>query len=142
MPIKTKDISRVADKWQTNAGQATDSYASGVQNPRTDWAQAAQAAAGNYKAGVTAAANKGSFAKGVARAGSAKQQQNALAKGVPRYSSGVAVAGPEYRAAMEPVLQVIASTTLPPKGPKGDPSNIQRVAAIATNLNKFKQSRG
>jgi len=136
---RVKDISRVASKWSQNAGQSTGSYAEGVQNPKTDWAQATVAAQENYKQGVTKAASDGRFARGVQRAGTAKQQNNALNKGVNRYSQGVAVAQPEYAAAMEPVLRTIENVQLPPRKPKGDPANIQRVAAIATALSAAKR---
>lgn len=135
---KTKDLSRVVSKWAQNAGQASNSYAEGVQNPRADWAQATAAASESYKQGVTKAATDGRFARGVARAGTAKQQNNALNKGVPRYSQGVAVAQPEYQAAMEPVLRTIQNVALPPRKPKGDPANIGRVTAIAAALHAAK----
>lgn len=136
-----KDISRVAAKWAQNAGSASGSYAEGVQNPKTDWATATAAAQENYKIAVTKAANEGRFARGVSRAGTAKQQGNALQKGVQRYSQGVAVAQPDYSAGVEPYLNVIRNVTLPPRKPKGDPANIQRVAAIATALNAAKVGR-
>lgn len=139
---KTKDLSRVVSKWAQNAGQASSSYAEGVQNPRNDWAQATAASAESYKQGVTKAAADGRFARGVARAGTAKQQNNALNKGVSRYSGGIAVAQPEYQTAMEPVLRTIQNVQLPPRKPKGDPSNIDRVKAIAAALHAQKTGSG
>lgn len=140
--IKVKDVARSSQKWAQNTGQAGSSYADGVQNPRADWATATQSAQDNYKQAVTKAANEGRFARGVAKAGTAKQQQNALTKGVARFSQGVAVAQPEYASAMEPVLNTIAAVNLPPKKPKGDPSNIQRVTAVATALHTAAKGPG
>jgi hypothetical protein len=37
---------------------------------------------------------------------------------------------------------VIQGTTLPPRGAKGDPANIQRVAVLATALHAKKVSGG
>jgi hypothetical protein len=133
-----KDISRVSQKWSQNTQNATGNYTEGVQNPKTDWATATQAAQENYKQAVTKAANEGRFSRGVAKAGTAKQQNNALAKGASRFGQGVAVAQPDYADAMAPVLRTIQNTVLPPRKPKGDPSNIQRVSAIATALHAAK----
>lgn len=138
---KVKDVSRSAAKWATNAGAASGSYADGISNPRNDWQQATTAAHENYKQAVTKAAGNGSFARGVAKAGSAKWQAGAMSKGTARYSQGVAVAQPDYATGVEPYLRVIESVSLPARKPKGDPSNIQRVAAIATALNAAKMGR-
>lgn len=136
---KTKDLSRTVSKWAQNAGQATGSYQEGVQAPKNDWAQATTAAAENYKSAVTKAAADGRFARGVQRVGNQKQQQNALSKGVQRYSSGVAVAQGDYQAAMAPVLKTIEAVALPPRKPKGDPSNYDRSAKIGQALNAMKK---
>lgn len=137
--IKVKDASQSAQKWSNNTSGATGSYRDGVMNPKTDWQAATNAAAGNWAQGVEKAKANGSFAKGVNKAGTAKQQQNAATKGVSRFAEGVAVAQPEYQQAMEPVLNTIASVNLPPRGPKGDPKNIARVAAVATALSTAKR---
>ena len=39
---------------------------------------------------------------------------------------------------MQPYLETIAATQLPPRFAKGDPRNVQRVAAIAAALRKRK----
>lgn len=128
---KVPDVSRVAGKWSTNAGNATQSYVEGVQNPKEDWKQATLAAADNYKQSVIKAANDGRFTKGVNRTSTDEQIQASVQKGTDRFSAGVALAGPDFAEAIAPVLQVIATTQLPPKKPKGDVANIQRVAALA-----------
>ncbi len=58
--------------------------------------------------------------------------------GPGRYSEGVRAAEPEYRAGFAPYHAVIANTTLPPRGPKGSPENIDRVRAIAEALHDQK----
>ncbi len=136
---KTKDISRTTQKWQQNTSQASGSYADGVQTPKTDWAQATMAAQDNYKTAVVKAANENRFGRGVQKAGTAKQQQNALTKGVQRFSQGVAVATPDYQQSMEGVLRTIESTVLPPRKPKGDPTNIDRVKTMAAALSAYKR---
>lgn len=138
---KVPDLSRVAAKWSQNAGAAGPSYAEGVQNPKEDWQRATTAAAENYKQAVVKAANDGRFAKGVARVSTDSQIQASVQKGTARYGQGVALAGPDFQDAMGPVLQVIANTQLPPKKPKGDPSNIARVGALAAAQYAAKQRR-
>ena len=121
-------------RWVDRASVATPDYISGIQNPRNDWAQATSAAASNWASAVQAAAANGSFAKGVNKAGSAKQIAKAIGKGAQRYAAGVADGQSEYAAAIAPFLQVITNTTLPPRGPKGDPRNLDRVKAITQAL--------
>lgn len=132
--MKTKSTDRSAAKWAENTANASGSYADGVQNPKADWATATKAAEANYKTAVTKAANAGAFGKGVARVGTAKQQNNALSKGVQRFAQGVAVAQPDYAEGFAPYQAVLERTSLPPRGPKGDPINIKRVEAVATAL--------
>lgn len=138
---KVPDIGRVAQKWAERAGSAQGAYMDGVQNPKEDWAQATTKAAETYKVAVIKAANDGKFARGVNRVGTQKQQQASIQKGSQRFTEGVAIAQPDYSAAMAPVLQTISSVTLPARGPKGDPKNIERVKAIDAALHQAKNSR-
>lgn len=139
---RVRNAQQSAQKWAQNAGNASGSYADGVQNPRSDWQQATAASQENYKSAVTKAANEGRFARGVQKAGNQKWQQGAIGKGTQRFSQGVAVAQPDYAQGVEPYLTVIQNTALPPRKPKGDPANIQRVTAIAAALNAAKIGRG
>lgn len=132
--MKTKSVDRSAAKWTQNTSNASGAYADGVQNPKADWMTATKAAEPNYKAAVTKAANAGSFGKGVQRVGTAKQQNNALTKGVQRFAQGVAVAQNDYAEGFAPYQAVLERTTLPPRGPKGDPSNLKRVEATNAAL--------
>lgn len=127
-----------ADKWARKASASTQDYTEGVANPRVPWAQATQAAAANQAAGVQAAIQRKAFEKGVARAGDEKWKRKAEGVGSSRFSQGVQAGVNDYQQGVAPYLQTIESTTLPPRGPKGDPRNIQRVAAIADALRKKK----
>jgi hypothetical protein len=82
-----------------------------------------------------------SFEKGVNRVGTSKWQNAALQKGPGRWAEGVQLSTDNYAKGFAPFAQVIANTTLPPRGPKGDPSNIQRVAAMAKALNDAKKAQ-
>lgn len=133
-----KSTDRIAAKWARVTPQRTEDYTQGIQQPRAPWAASAAAANDRYKAGVTEAASANRYQKGVNAAGDQRWQQKSLAKGPSRFAEGVAMSGPDYQAAVQPYIDVIASTALPPRGPKGDPRNLLRVAAIATALRKKK----
>jgi len=135
---EVKSTDRVAAKWARVTPQRTQDYTEGVQQPRTPWAAAARNSEDRYKSGVTEAANRGAYGKGIGAAGDAKWQQKSLAKGPARFAEGVALSAPDYQSGVQPYLDVIKSTALPPRGPKGDPRNIQRVSALAMALRKRK----
>ena len=132
-----KSADRVSAKWARVTPQRAEDYTLGIQQPRTPWAAAAAAGNERYKQAVTEAAAQNRFARGVARAGDARWSQKSLSKGPSRFAQGVAESGPDYQAAMGPVLAAIAAAQLPPRGPTGSPANLQRVAAITTALRKF-----
>jgi hypothetical protein len=138
MPITIKPPDAVAKKYVARAGVAGPDYSAGVQNPRRDWMQATEAASSAYAGGVQTAINNQSFQKGVARVTSAKWQRKAAGVGASRYAPGVQAAQADYQNGVTPYLTTIANLTLPPRLPKGDPGNLQRVAAIATALRQKK----
>lgn len=125
-------------KWSRVSAQRTEDYQAGVAAPRTPWAAATAAAEDRYKAGVQDAATRGAFGKGVRAAGDARWSAKATAKGPTRYAEGVQISGPDYAAGVQPYLDTIAATQLPPRYPKGDPRNVQRVAVLSAALRKRK----
>jgi len=125
-------------KWVRRTGSATEEFKQGVQSPRVDWASATVAAAPSQHAGVQAAIADNRFAKGVTAAGTARWQAKAAGKGADRFAGGVADAQGDYAKAVQPYTDVINNTVLPPRGPKGDPKNFQRVVAMATALRNKK----
>lgn len=129
-----KSPSLIAKKWARVTPQRTEDYQSGVKSPRRDWQQATQAAADAYAKGIQSAITDKRFEKGVAEAGSQKWQAKASTKGVDRWGPGVQVAESDYQKGFAPYAEAIASTSLPPRYPKGDPRNVERVAAIAKAL--------
>lgn len=135
---KIKSLSRSAAKWKRRAGSAGPEYEEGVKNPSKDWAENTAAAEGAYETGVANAIQRKSFGKGVVNAGTKKWQDNAVAKGVPRFVTGVNLAEKNYEQGFGPFRETIAGLTLPPRGAKGDPANIQRVATVAKALHDKK----
>lgn len=137
----TPPIARVAAKWARRAASASSEYEEGVRTTTKSWAANTAAAEKNYQLGVTDAASKGRFGKGVQRAGDARWKKGAAEKGPTRFAQGVSIAEPDYAGQMAPVLEVIGRTDLPPRGPAGSDSNFQRVTAIGKALRALKLGR-
>jgi len=132
----TKPVGQTVDKWQRRAAVAQPEYSAGVQNPRTNWDEAAAGADASYRAAVTAAAARGAFGAGVRAAGNAKWQQASLRKGPGRFVEGVQVSAPDFQAKIQTVLSTIQGVALPPRGPKGSPQNFQRIQPIGEALRR------
>lgn len=135
-----KSLSKIRKKWETNAGssQAGDAYRDGVSNPRRSWADATEAADDARKEGLAAADARDAFVEGVREAGDEKWQKRAITLGPGRFRQGVAASGGDFEKGFSPFHQVIANLTLPPRGPKGSPENIDRVRLIAEALHNEK----
>jgi len=133
-----KSLDKIGKKWTTVTPQRSEEYEEGVKNPRRSWAQATAEAEDAYADGVSNAVSEGRFAKGVADAGDSKWRDGAIKKGVRRWPEGVRLGGDNYRQGFAPYHSVIAGTTLPPRGPKGDPRNYDRVRAIGEALHNEK----
>jgi hypothetical protein len=136
--IKGADV--ISKKYATRGGAAAADYAAGVAAPRQPWAASTAAAAATYASGVQQSISNGSFVKGVTAAGDAKWSRKATTVGASRYGPGVQAAQQDYAAGVAPYLSVLSSLSLPPRGPKGDPGNVQRVQAIAQALRAKKIS--
>lgn len=124
----------IAAKWARVTPQRVEDYRTGVENPRADWAQSTAAAEGAWRDAVTAAAGRQAFSAGVRTAGTPKWQTKTLDKGPTRFAEGVSLGAPDYERGFAPFRDTIERTTLPARGPKGDPRNIERVRVIAAAL--------
>jgi hypothetical protein len=134
----TKSGAQTAEKWARVTPMRSEDYKIGVQNPRAPWAASSTAAQDRYKAGVTEAANRGAYGKGIAAAGDQKWQRKSAEKGPQRFAEGVALSTGDYQTGVQPYLDVIAATQLPPRYPKGDPRNVERVRVLSAALRKRK----
>lgn len=133
-----KSIGNIQEKWTRVTPQRTEDYKLGVSSPRRDWQKSAAAAAGTHIAAMVEAGAKGSYAKGVNAAGTGKWQAKALAKGPGRFAEGVMIGGDDYAKGFAPFRDEIERTPLPPRFPKRDPRNIQRVSVLNAALGKKK----
>jgi len=134
-----KDIARIKEKYTRVTPQRSEDYRLGIENPKADWAQTTAQAESRYTEGVQKAITRGAFGKGVKKAGSQKWQKQALAVGPQRFAQGVAAGGDAYAEGFAPYHAAIQAVKLPPKFPKGDPRNIQRVAAMNKALRDKKE---
>ena len=125
-------------RWVRRAASSTQDYADGIASPRTDWHAATIAAAAAQAAGVQAAITAKSFERGVSAAGTSKWARKAAGIGATRFGPGVADAESDYQKGVAPYLAAISNLTLPPRGAKGDPKNLERVRVVAMTLRKLK----
>ena len=137
-----RPIDVIAAKWALVTPQRAGDYEFGIQNPRADWAQKTAAAGDAWKAGVSAAIQADSFRKGVTKAGTAAWLEGATSKGVTRWGPGVALAQDKYARGFAPFREAIARVQLPPRGPRRDPRNIERVRLINEALARAKTAAG
>ncbi len=142
MPIPVRPLDKVVEKWSSRATAAAPDYSAGVSAPRKDWAAAATAAKSAWQAGVTDAAGRDAFAKGVAKAGTAKWQKKAVELGTRRYPEGVGVAKDDFKGGFAPYYDALSKIDLPPRGARGDPKNLERVRTIMQTLRSVKTATG
>jgi hypothetical protein len=133
-------IGLISQKWQRVASASGQSYTDGVTNPIRDYAAGALAANDAWKSGVSAAVSGNRFSAGVRKAGNEKWQRNAVAKGPGRFGEGVRAASADYEAGFSPYRETIAGTTLPPRGARRSPQNMQRAAAMVAALAAKKEA--
>ncbi|MCR4323007.1 MAG: hypothetical protein NUV61_02880 [Candidatus Azambacteria bacterium] len=136
--MEIKALSKIAEKWGKNSALAGDAYREGVNNPRRSWADSAANADDARKQGLADADARDAFVKGVREAGDAKWKKNATILGPARFRQGVQNATPEFQGGFSQYHSVLSGLTLPPRGPKGSPENINRVAVIAEALHAEK----
>jgi len=137
---KIRSIAEIAAKWGDVTPRREAYYRHGIESPKKVWVEEASAASDAWREGVTAAAAEDRFGKGVAAVGQEKWKKGALEKGVKmgRWREGVAIAKDEYAKGFAPYRDVIEAITLPPRGPKGDPRNIERVSIVTAALHAKK----
>jgi len=133
--IAVKSIDASTSKWSENASRAATEFATNAEAAAESWARNTAGAADNFHQAVTAAGMKERFRRGVVKAGAAKFARKIRDVGQSRFGPGVAAAINDYKAGAEPYFSTIASLTLSPRKPRGDPANYNRVQEIGKALN-------
>lgn len=134
MGIRVKSSADIAAKWSRVSAQRDGDYKAGVSDPGVEWARAAAAAEETYVAGVTEAAGRGAFGKGIAKAGDEKWRRKTVEIGTTRWSPGIRAAVQDFEKGFEPFRDALERIELPPRAPRGDPRNLERVAVVARAL--------
>jgi hypothetical protein len=136
-PPNVKPVAQVAEKWARRVAGASEDYTRGASAAGARWQAGATGAESNYKTATAEAAAKGRYGKGVQKAGAEKFTRGVTDKGSVRYGPGASAAQPDFAKAIGPVLDVIARTDLPPRGPRGAESNYMRSMAVGKALRQF-----
>jgi hypothetical protein len=127
-----------AAKWRARASAAQQDYLEGVRRPRRAWREATVQAVQVWASALQQAIADGRYARGVSQEAEALWRQRIEAVGAQRYAQGIQTSGDRYERNFAPYRQVIESVQLPPRGPVGDPANIERVRVIAMALHEAK----
>jgi len=134
MAIPVKDAATLAKKFAARAAAAGPEYLSGVTGAGARWQTNATAGAQAWQDGVSEAAGRGAFQKGVAASGGAHFEERATTIGARRFPEGVRAAESTWAEGAQPFLQEIAAATLSPRGAKGDPRNYDRSRELGEKL--------
>jgi hypothetical protein len=134
MAIQVKDATASAQKFVRNASAAGGDYKAGVESAGERWQAGAAGAEQNWADGTTAAIGRKAYSQGIAKSGSGKYVKNASTLGPQRYAQGVQNAAGEWQTKTQPYLDTMKNTTLPPRAPKGSPSNYMRSQVLGQAL--------
>ena len=135
---KVKSAAEIAEKYGRVTPARSADFEAGVKAPLENWEEKARGSESSYEQGVQEAIAGKRFGRGVTAAGNAKWQRKTIEVGVGRWGTGVRAGQPDYQAGFDPYAKVIAGTTLPPRFPKGDTRNIDRVNSMAKALHDAK----
>ena len=135
-----KTAQQSAQKFADRAASSVGTYLEGVSMTTKDQAAAAIAAAPIYAQAVQAAVTRGAFQKGLQKSGKSGWQKGVADKGGNRFAEGVGQAGPKYATNSAPFDSARSAASSMPRGLKGSPQNLQKVATVVSALIKAKQS--
>jgi hypothetical protein len=131
---KVKSAAEAAAKYSRVAPSRQQDYEAGVKNPSTSWQAATAASVSAYESGLQDSIQRGAFQRGVQEAGDEKWSRKTAGEGAARWAPGVRAAAGDYERGMQPVVETIERTVLPPRAPRGDPRNFERMAVLARAL--------
>jgi len=134
MALKIKSASAIARKWADVTPARARQWEDEIKATTTEeYAAPAVAAAPIWEQGVMEAAARGGYARGVAEKAE-KWKRKSLAVGTARFGPGVRAAEADHATGYAPYREVISGLTLAPRGPRGSPSNYERVREVGEAL--------
>lgn len=129
-----------AQKWAEVTPTRSTYYEKNTPAAAAKWQANANAATQNFKTAVQASNIGAMFQGGIAKAGAAKFARKVTAL-AGRFGPGVSAAQPDMAANVAPYLQVIASTEIGDRKPRGDPTNYNRVKVLGDALHAKRLSQ-
>lgn len=136
-----KSAQQSAEKYASRASAASGDYVEGARTTSKDQATAAIAAAGIYAQATQAAITEGRYAKGLQKSGKAKWLDGVTKVGGNRYGEGVSQAAPDYATESARFDGARGAASSLPRGIKGSPQNLQRVAAVVAAQIRIKTGK-
>ena len=125
---------RLANAGFTHAAR----YAEGTANKGSEWQRGSTGGAANFAAGISKAVADGRFAKGVAKAGSARYDEGVRTKGAQNWPTGMQLGESRYIEGIGP-FQGLWDQQLPtPGGAKNSPANMAR---MNENVKRFQLAK-
>ena len=125
-------------KFIERAGSAAGLYRSGSEQTTKDQSARAIGAKAIYQAALTASFSRDAFAKGLQKSGKAGWLSGVVQKGADRYAPGIAVSGSKYATNSGRFDGARQAADNLPRGVKGSPTNLARVAAVVNALRAVK----
>jgi hypothetical protein len=142
--VKTRPIEALKEKFRKRVSAAGPDYEYGVKNPLRVWLEEFENAKEAIKAGMSAAAAEERFLMGAKRVGQRKWAENTARKGPGRWTAETPARADAWSSEFKHFADELSKLVLEPKGPKGDPANIdKRVKPVVEALvKKKKELRG
>ncbi len=142
MSIKTlKDAGAYANKYSTRANAAVGDYVAGVQGA-SGQAAAAAGAADKWQQAVAAPSAKARFSNNVNAAGDTAWKAGVAGKGQARYGPGVSAGMQKWANKVGPFFAVLKGLSLPARGLRGSAANAQISAQVQAALHAAKAGAG
>lgn len=132
--VKTSEVAR--DKWVEETPRRSTYYEKETPAAGSRWEANATEAAPQFKAAVTAPGIELRYVGGIKRVKAAKFIRKVTQVGVARFGPGVTAAKEDYHTGVDPYIKELAVVDVPPRKPRGDPGNLDRVKAIFEALHK------
>lgn len=137
-----KSAQAVAEKFVSRAGAASGDYVQGSEQSGKDQAASAIAAKTVYQQALTASFTRDAYAKGLQKSGKGGWLRGVQQKGAERFAPGVAASAGKYAQESGRYDAARGAASNLPRGVKGSPQNLQRVAAVVNAQRALKVGAG
>lgn len=138
-----KSANESVAKWQNRTAAASQDYSDGAASTDKDQAARAIAAKEVYKTALTESFGRDAYSKGLQRSGKGGWLRGVQEKGAQNFSTGVGsnTAREKYTTNSGKYDGARKAAEGLPRGARGNPANLQRVAAVANAQRAIKVSK-